>query len=166
MHRNKLFIVPTLAGLLLAAATATIIISEPMNVFAERVPFAIQNVTQSSPAELVDGLFQIGVLLPQRDDGKFYHGVVTYSSSHAVEVNVLQPPIENASTVQPITVPGLNASISALDFQEPSNFNTVPFAGSEVILIHRSSQPFTAAYSIVGELVDPEPLPSPPSTQP
>jgi hypothetical protein len=130
----------------------------PSIVFGERVPFAIQNVTQSSPADLVDGLFQLAVLLPQRDDGKFYHGIVTYSSSHAVEVNVLQPPAENQSSARPITVPGLNASISALGFQDPMNFNSVPFAGSEVVLIHRSSQPFTASYSIVGETVDPEPL--------
>jgi hypothetical protein len=130
----------------------------PNIAFAERVPFAIQNVSQSSPAELVDGLFQLAVLLPQRDDGKFYHGIVTYSSSHAVEVNVLQPAAGNQSSAQPVTVPGLNATISALDFQEPQNFNSVPFAGSEVVLIHRSSQPFTASYSIVGEMVDPEPL--------
>jgi hypothetical protein len=83
---------------------------------------------------------------------------VTYSSSHAVEVNILQSAASNASTVQPVTVPGLNATISALGLDELQNFNSVPFAGPEVVLIHRSSQPFTASYSIVGETVDPEPL--------
>lgn len=59
---------------------------------------------------------------------------------------------------QPVSVPGLNGSISALDFDEPKHFNSVDFAGSEVILLHRSSEPFTASYSVVGEAVDPEPL--------
>jgi hypothetical protein len=50
-YGNKLSVVLLLASVPLAAT----IVSSPMNVLAERVPFAIQNVTQSSPAELVDG---------------------------------------------------------------------------------------------------------------
>jgi hypothetical protein len=153
-NRRFIYILLPLFGLALLANALI-----PNIVLAARIPFAIQNVTQSSPEDLVGGLYHLVTLLPQRDDGKFYQGVVTYTSSDPVEVNVLQPLVENASARQPLTVPGLNASISALGFQEPQYFNTVPFAGSEVVLIHRSPHPFTAAYSIVGELVDPEPLP-------
>ncbi len=127
-------------------------------VFAERIPFAIQNVTQSSPSELVEGLFRVATWLPQRDDGKFYQGELTYTSSSPVEVNVLQPQAANMSGPQPVSVPGLNGSISPLDSGEPTHFNNVDFSGSEVILLHRSSEPFTASYSAVGEVLDPEPL--------
>jgi hypothetical protein len=40
---------------------------------------------------------------------------------------MLQPAAESQSSAQPVTVPGLNASISALGFQDPKNFNSVPF---------------------------------------
>lgn len=156
MIQNKTFmyIVLSLIGFALVGTNML----TPSVVFAERIPFAIQNVTQSTSAELVDGLFQIAILLPQRDDGKFYTGQLTYTSSHEVEVNVFQPPVANTSEARPVMVPGLNASISILEFQEPKNSNSVPFAGSAAILVHRSSQPFTASFSVVGELVDPEPL--------
>ena len=104
-------------------------------------------------------MFQIAVLLPQRDDGKFYNGQLTYTSSSPVEVEVLQPVATNVSGAQPVTVPGLNASIASLDFDEPKRFNSVAFTGSQVILLHRSPEPFTVSYSIVGEVLDPEPLP-------
>jgi hypothetical protein len=154
MQQNNVYVVAALVGVLLAA-----IFTLPLqSASAERIPFAFQNVTQSVPADLVEGVFHIAIVLPEREDGKFYHGEITYTSSHALEVNVLQPPVENETIPRPVSVPGLNASITALGFQEPSNFNTVPFVGSEVTLLHRSSQPFTASYSIVGEMVDPEPL--------
>jgi hypothetical protein len=35
-------------------------------------PFAKQNITISSPSELIEGLHQIAFLFPERDDGKFY----------------------------------------------------------------------------------------------
>ena len=131
----------------------------PRAVYAERIPFAIENVTQSSPAELVDGLYQIAVLLPEREDGKFYHGQLTYTSSHPVEVEVPQPPVGNASGAEPLNIPGLNATIASLDLDEPKHFDSVSFVGTELVLLHRSTQPFTVSYSIVGEALDPEPLP-------
>jgi hypothetical protein len=38
-------------------------------------------------------------------------------------------------------------------------FDSVSFAGSQLSLLKRSPGNFTASYSVVGELVDPEPLP-------
>ncbi|MGH9974629.1 MAG: hypothetical protein ACRD8Z_02170 [Nitrososphaeraceae archaeon] len=155
MFDDKSFIytVIPLTGLLLVASTMT-----PSLVLAERIPFAIQNVTQSTPSELVEGMFQVANLLPLRDDGKFYVGQLTYTSSAPVEVNVLQPTAANVSGPQPVSVPGLNGSITALDFDEPKHFNSVAFTGSEIVLLYRSSEPFSASYSVVGEAVDPEPL--------
>jgi hypothetical protein len=104
-------------------------------------------------------LFQIAVLLPQIDDGKFYNGQLTYTSSSPVEVEVLQPVATNVSGAQPSSLPGLNASIASLDFDEPKRLNSVVFTGSQLILLHSSPEPFTVSYSIVGEVLDPEPLP-------
>ncbi len=154
MVQNFIHILVPLVGLSLVASS----ILTPSMVLAERIPFAMQNVTTSSPSELVEGLFQVARILPERDDGKFYVGQVTYTSSAPVEVNVLQPPV-NVSGPQPVMVPGLNGSITALDFDEPKHFNSVNFVGSEVVLLYRSSEQFTASYSVAGEAVDPEPLP-------
>jgi hypothetical protein len=151
--RNFVCAVLLLIGVALVASTMT-----PNMVLAERISFAMQNVTTSSASELVEGQFQVANILPARDDGKFYVGQITYTSSAPVEVNVLQPPV-NVTGAQPVMVPGLNGSITALDFGEPQHFNSVSFAGSEVILLHRSSEPFTASYTAAGEAVDPEPLP-------
>ncbi len=155
-NRRFVYVALPLIGVVLAVAANT---STPNAVYAERIPFAVQNVTQSTPGELVEGLFQIAVLLPQRDDGKFYTGQLTYTSSSPVEVEILQPVAANVSGAQPVTVPGLNASIASLDFDEPKRFNSVSFTGSQVILLHRSSEPFTVSYSVAGELLDAEPLP-------
>jgi len=155
MNRDRKFAyaVLPLIGIALAASAVA-----PNMVLAERIPFAMQNVTTSSASELVEGLFQVANILPARDDGKFYVGQITYTSSAPVEVNVLQPPV-NVTGAQPVMVPGLNGSITALDFDEPKHFNSVSFVGSEVVLLYRSSEPFTASYSVEGEAVDPEPLP-------
>jgi hypothetical protein len=151
-----MYIALPFVGFIIVGAVNTL---TPSAVYAERIPFAIQNSTQSTPGELVEGLFQIAVLLPQRDDGKFYSAQLTYTSSSPVEVEVLQPAAANVSGAQPTSLPGLNASIASLDFDEPKRFNSVTFTGSQVILLHRSPEPFTVSYSIVGEALDPEPLP-------
>ena len=156
-NRIFLYIALPLIGVVLGVAVN---ISTPGAVYAERIPFAIQNTTQSTSAELVDGLFQVAVLLPQRDDGKFYNGQITFTASVPVEVNILQPAVVgNTTGAEPLSVPGLNGTITALDFDEPKRFNSVAFTGSEVILMQRSNQPFSVSYSIVGEALDPEPLP-------
>jgi hypothetical protein len=109
---------------------------------------------------VVEGLFQVAVLLPQRDDDKFYTGQLTYTSSIPVEVTVLELPLTNETAeTQPLSVPGLNASIAALAAGEPRNFGSVAFIGSELALVYRGMQPFTVSYGVVGEVVDPEPLP-------
>lgn len=73
-------------------------------------------------------------------------------------VNILQPTAGNVSGAQPLSVQGLNATIASLYFGEPRQFNSLTFTGSELTL-HRSPQPFTVSYSVVGEALDPEPLP-------
>lgn len=146
----------SLSGLIVIAAGLA-----PNGAFAERIPFAIQNVTQSVPVSTpgLEQYLQIATILPPRDDGKFYTGQLTYSSDSPVEVSILQP--RNA-TIQvegsPIAVEGLNATISHPNFLEPNLFDSTSFTGSQVSLLQRSPGNFTVSYSVVGELVDPEPL--------
>ena len=158
MIQNRRFIYVTLSLVRVVLPVAANI-STPSAVYAERIPFAIQNVTQSTPADLAGGLFQIATVLPQREDGKFYNGQITFTASVPVEVNILQPTVGNVSGAQPLSVQGLNATIASLYFGEPRQFNSLTFTGSEVTLIHRSPQPFIVSYSVVGEALDPEPLP-------
>jgi len=156
IQRQKLIYMalPLFDFVLVAANTLT-----PIIAYAERIPFAIRNVTRSTPSQVVEGLFQVAVLLPQRDDGKFYTGQLSYTSSRPVEVTLLELPPTNETETQPLSVPGLNASIAALAAGEPRNFGSVAFTGSELALVYRGQQPFTVSYGVVGEVVDPEPLP-------
>jgi hypothetical protein len=152
----------SLSGLIVLAAGLT-----PNAAFAERIPFVIQNETQSIPAPLgFEQYFQLAILLPPRNDSKIYSGTLTYTSSLPVEVNILQPKKNEtlSSSSQglvspPFTVPGLNYSLSVPNILQPQSFDTVQFVGSSVSLLQRSPQPFSVSYSIDGELLDPQPLP-------
>jgi hypothetical protein len=155
------FVLPLIGFVLVAASTLT-----PNIAYAERIPFAIRNVTQSSSTAVFEGMYQVAVLLPQRDDGKFYTGQLTYTASAPVEVAVLEVSAANATGGaanatggQSLSGPGLNASLAAFFTSEPRQFNTVSFAGSELALVYRGTQPFTVSYAVVGETLDPEPLP-------
>jgi hypothetical protein len=160
-RRTIYFVLPLIGFVLVAASTLT-----PNIAYAERIPFAIRNVTQSSSTAVFEGMYQVAVLLPQRDDGKFYTGQLTYTASAPVEVAVLAVSAANATGGaanatggQSLSGPGLNASLAAFFTSEPRQFNTVSFAGSELALVYRGTQPFTVSYAVVGETLDPEPLP-------
>jgi hypothetical protein len=134
----------------------------PNAAFAERIPFTIQNVTQSVSVSTpgLEQYFQIASILPPRNDGKFYTGQLTYSADVPVEATFLQPRNETIQAQgSPISVPGLNATISHTNFLEPRLFDSTPFTSSSVSLLYRNPRNFTVSYSVVGELVDPEPLP-------
>jgi hypothetical protein len=53
----------------------------PNAAFAERVPFAVQNVTQSIPVPGFEDSFQIAPILAPREDGKFYTGTLSYTTN-------------------------------------------------------------------------------------
>ena len=153
--RKPIYVALPLFGFVLVAANTL----TPNIAYAERIPFAIRNVTQSSSTSTLEGLYQVAVLLPQRNDGKFYNGQLTYTSSRPVSVAVLEVSSANATGGQSLSGPGLNASIAALATNEPRLFNTVTFTGSELALVYRGTQPFTVSYAVVGEALDPEPIP-------
>jgi hypothetical protein len=132
----------------------------PNIAYAERIPFAIQNVTQSIPLRGLEESFQIAPILPPRQDGKFYSGELSFTTNVPVEFTSLQPLNE---TMQPqgfpVNVPGLNYTVSAPVPEEARTTDNVAFVSSAVILLHRSPQTFTVSYSVSGELLDPQPLP-------
>ncbi len=122
----------------------------------------MQNVSESQPIPIVAGTLQGISVLPLRDDGKIYSGEITYTASLPVEVNVLQSKDESIATQAtgiPLTVEAGNVTVSVLGTLGGKHSDTLSFVGSGVILLHRSTEPFTASYSVVGELSDPELLP-------
>jgi hypothetical protein len=152
-----MMVLVTISALAVLAITLT-----PNAVFASRTPFVVQNVSESQPIQIVAGTLQGIYVLPLRDDGKVYVGEITYTASLPVEVNVLQPKDESITTQAagiPLTVEGGNATVSILGTLGGKHSDSLSFVGSSVLLLHRSTEPFTASYSVVGELADPEPLP-------
>ena len=139
----------------------TLVVSmTPNMVYAERIPFAVQNVTQSVPVPGFEQYFQIAPILPPRDDGKFFTGELSYTTNVPVEFTALQPLNETTQTqLSPVNVPGLNYTVSAPAPEEARTTDSVSFTSSGAVLLHRSPQPFTVSYSVSGELLDPQPLP-------
>jgi hypothetical protein len=144
-----------------ALSVLTLVFSIVPNIaYAERIPFAIQNVTQSVPLPGFEESFQIAPILPPRQDGKFYSGELSYTTNVPVEFTALQLLNETMQSQGfPVNVPGLNYTVSAPSPEEARTTDNVAFASSGVVLMHRSPQPFTVSYSISGELLDPQPLP-------
>jgi hypothetical protein len=70
---------------LLALSVLTPVMITPNMVFGrgtqQGIPFAIQNVTQSVPVPGLEQYFQIGPILPPRQDGKFYSGELSYTTN-------------------------------------------------------------------------------------
>jgi hypothetical protein len=79
-------------------------------------------------------MYQIAILLPEREYGKFYHGQLTYTASLPIEVEVPQPAAANVSGAQPVSIPGLNATVASLSIGEPKYFDSLSFVGTEVVL--------------------------------
>lgn len=151
---RKVIVIGTLSVLTLVVSMT------PNMVYAERIPFAVQNVTQSVPVPGFEQYFQIAPILPPRDDGKFFTGELSYTTNVPVEFTALQPLNEPMQThLSPVNVPGLNYTISAPAPEEARTTDSVSFTSSGAVLLHRSPQPFTVSYSVSGELLDPQPLP-------
>jgi hypothetical protein len=141
-----------LIGILMLSGFALTITMMPNAAFAARVPFAVQNVTES---------FQIAPILPPREDGKFYTGILSYTTNVPVEFTTLHPLNQ---TVQPqgfpVNIPGLNFTVSGPAPQDAKTSDSRSFAASGLVLLLRNPTPFTVSYSLDGELVDPQPPPS------
>lgn len=126
--------------------------------------FAIQNTSTSIPDPTPghEDVHQVVYALPPRADGRLYTGTVTYTSSHPVEVVVLQQ--FNQTTVEegravPLLAPGQEEAITLLHEIEGDQFDNVNFAGSALAFHSRTNENFTVTYTVVGELIEPTPLP-------
>jgi hypothetical protein len=174
---TRLFLTSILAVILAASTLAMVtnVNNEEHQVFAQNmtqtegkgIPFVIQGTAQSTPDTQAPGhepYHQIAMVLPPRQDGKIYTGTVTYTASLPLEVAVVHP--FNQSIAQNAT--GLpiggaqpeGGAVTLLHGLEGSMFDTDDFSGSSVYFHSRSSQPFTVAYTVVGKIVDPMPLPT------
>lgn len=130
------------------------------------MPFVIQETAQSVPDDQAPGheqYHQIAVALPEREDGKVYTGMVTFTASQPLQVIVGQPPLnstaaQNASGA-PVGAAEAGDPVTLLHNEQGAFFANDQFAGSDLYFHGRSNQPFTVSYTIVGKLLDPIPLP-------
>ncbi len=129
--------------------------------------FAIQDSSTSIPDPTPghEQAHQAVIALPPRGDGRLYTGTVTYTSSHPIEVIVLQQFNQNQTTggeedtALPLLTPGQEEAITLIHEFEGDQFDNLNFAGSALSFHSRTNEPFTVTYTIVGELVEPTPLP-------
>jgi hypothetical protein len=147
-------------GILMLSGFILTMTMTPNAAFAARVPFAVQNVTQSIPVPGFEESFQVAPILPPREDGKLYTGTLSYTTNIPVEFTTLHPLNQ---TVQPqgfpVNIPGLNFTVSGPAPQDAKTSDSRSFAASGVVLLLRNPTPFTVSYSLDGELVDPQPPP-------
>ena len=130
--------------------------------------FVRQGTVASSPGE-VQGTQNLAFILPPRNDGGVYSGVLTYTASKPVGVAVLHNYDPQNSTAIPeeygteftSPLPGDTGNIAIALFQ-PSyesgvNAASVPFTGNGLAL-HTSDEdgPFTATYTVNAFAVQPE----------
>jgi hypothetical protein len=59
----------------------------------------------------------------------------------------------------PLIIPGQDQAIALIHEVEGDQFDNLNFAGSALAFHSRTNQNFTITYTIVGELVEPTPLP-------
>lgn len=133
--------------------------------------FAIQNTSTSIPDPTPghEQSHQAVIALPPRDDGRLYTGTLTYTSSHPIEVVVLQQFNKNqtttgtggegGNTAVPLLTPGQEEAITLIHEFEGDQFDNLNFAGSALAFHSRTNENFTVTYTIIGELVEHTPLP-------
>jgi hypothetical protein len=127
--------------------------------------FAIQETKSSVPDNIAPGhaqYHQIAVALPYHE-GKLYAGQLSYTASKPVNVFITQPLnttiTQNATSVPLANIEG-GFAVGGSNILEDEIADNVDFAGSAVYFHSRSSEPFTIAYTAVGKVVEPKPLPT------
>jgi hypothetical protein len=111
---------------------------------------------------------EIAFVLPPRNDGAVYSGVLTYTASKPVEVVVLHKYDPQNSTDVPeaygteltSTLPGDGGNVAITLFR-PSyeagiNSASVPFTGNALALHMLEDDPFTATYTVNAFATQPE----------
>lgn len=141
---------------------------------AEVVDTIAQRGTLSSSQDPLAGHegHQATVILPPRDDGGLYSGVLTYTASVPVEIAVIQAyDLDNATTAEIpdefgalLTSPApwsegdtVTPLMMSVDYaNSPTISSTTPFVGNVVALHTSTGQPFVATYSVVADVYQPE----------
>jgi hypothetical protein len=115
---------------------------------------------------------QATVILPPRDDGGLYSGVVTYTASVPVEVAVIQSyDLDNVTTAEIpdefgalLTSPApwsegdtVTPLMMSVDYaNSPTTSSTTPFVGNVLALHTSTGEPFIATYSVVADVYQPD----------
>jgi hypothetical protein len=111
---------------------------------------------------------ELAFILPPRNDGGVYSGVLTYTASKPVEVVVLHNYDPQNSTAIPEAygteltspVPGDAGNVAITLFQPPYeagiNSASVPFTGNALALHMLEDDPFTATYTVNAFATQPE----------
>lgn len=115
---------------------------------------------------------QATVILPPRDDGGLYSGVLTYTASVPVEVAVIQVyDLDNVTTAEIpeefgaiLTSPApwsegdaVTPLMMSVDYaNSPTISSTTPFVGNVLALHTSNGEPFVATYSVVADVYQPE----------
>src|SRR5215211_4425188 len=111
---------------------------------------------------------ELAFVLPPRNDGGVYSGVLTYTASKPVEVVVLHNYDPQNSTAVPeaygteltATLPGDGGNVALTLFQPPYeagiNAASVPFTGNALALHTLEDDPFTATYTVNAFATQPE----------
>jgi hypothetical protein len=111
---------------------------------------------------------EIAFVLPPRNDGAVYSGVLTYTASKPVEVVVLHKYDPQNSTDVPeaygteltSTLPGDGGNVAITLFRPPYeagiNSASVPFTGNALALHTLEDDPFTATYTVNAFATQPE----------
>jgi hypothetical protein len=117
-----------------------------------------QGTVSSNPSPLAGHKEDIAVVLPLRKDGGLYTGVITYTSSKGVSVQVWNL-LSGVSTTTPIgkgfgklsiSPTGVNGKfVATSDVGSGATSGSVPFAGNAVALSGKS--PFIATYSVTAQ---------------
>lgn len=127
----------TIASLSLAAVLAigVILVAGINSASAQEAKFAVQATVKSMQDQLPghEG-HQIAIVLPPKDDGNMYSGIVTYVASQPVEVVVL--------------FHSFNASATGPDHSEPLN---APFKNGKVALGGATNAGASGRRFVVGE---------------
>ena len=141
---------------------------------AEVIDTIAQRGTLSSSQDPLRGheSHQATVILPPRDDGGLYSGVLTYTASVPVEVAVIQAyDLDNVTTAEIpeefgaiLTSPApwsegdtVTPLMMSVDYaNSPTISSTTPFVGNVLALHTSTGEPFVATYSVVADVYQPE----------
>jgi len=117
-----------------------------------------QGTVSSIPSPLPGHKEDVAIILPPRKDGGLYTGVVTFTASKGVSVQVWNE-LSGVSATQPLNTkefgklaisPYTNGKLIATsDVGSGDTSGSVPFAGSAVALTGKS--PFIATYSVTAQ---------------